>query len=92
MRALRDAARGSELADRVAPAVSAEQVDAAVGQVAGEHGRGLSRGHADLAVLRADVLDVLRDSHLLVPDGDGFRLHAAAARYAPQATYAEGLF
>ncbi len=90
--AVRDAARGSALRDRVAPAVSTEQVDTAVGHVGREHGRGLSRGHADLAVLRADVLDVLREAHLLAPDGDGFRLHAAAARYAPQATYAEGLF
>jgi uncharacterized protein (TIGR02678 family) len=92
VRAVRDSARGSELADRVAPAVSANQVDAAVGEIARDHGRGLSKGHADLAALRSDVLDVLRDAHLLVPDGDGFRLHAAAARYAPQATYAEGLF
>ena len=92
VRSVREAARGTAFAHRVAPVVTDEQVDAAVAQVARDHGRGLSKGHADLALLRADVLEVLRDAHLLVPDSDGFRLHAAAARYAPQTTYAEGLF
>ena len=43
-------------------------------------------------MLRADVLELLGQVGLLVPDGDGFRLHPAAARYAPLTTYAEGLF
>ena len=55
-------------------------------------GCGLRKAYADTDVLRADVLEVLGQVALLVPDGDGFRLHPAAARYAPQTTYAEGLF
>ncbi len=88
----REQVRGGELADRVAVTVTPAQLDAAVERVAADHGRGLRKVYADVAVLRADVLDVLRDVQLLVPTGHGFRLHAAAARYAPQTTYAEGLF
>lgn len=72
--------------------VSAQQVDAALTRVVADHGRGLRKAYVDPGVLRADVLEVLGAVGLLVPAGENFRLHAAAARYAPQATYAEGLF
>ncbi len=78
--------------DREDDAVSAQAVDEALARVVKDHGRGLRKAYADADVLRADVLEVLAQVALLVPDGDGFRLHPAAARYAPQTTYAEGLF
>ena len=72
--------------------VSAQDLDRGLEKVVADHGRGLRKAYADTDVLRADVLEVLNQVALLVPDGDGFRLHPAAARYAPQTTYAEGLF
>ena len=72
--------------------VSAQDLDRGLEKVVADHGRGLRKAYADTDVLRADVLEVLGQVALLVPDGDGFRLHPAAARYAPQTTYAEGLF
>ena len=72
--------------------VTEEQVGAALARVVADHGRGLRKAYEDVELLRADVLEVLGAMGLLVRDGDGFRLHAAAARYAPTTTYAEGLF
>ena len=63
-------------------------VERAVHAVAGEHGRGLRKAYADVDLLRADVVEVLTDAGLL---RDGC-LHAAAARYAPVTSYADGLF
>jgi uncharacterized protein (TIGR02678 family) len=63
-------------------------VERAVTAVAAEHGRGLRKAYADVALLQADVAEVLRDSGLL---RDG-ALHASAARYGTTTTYAEGLF
>lgn len=65
-----------------------DALDTAVAAVAAEHGRGLRKAYADVALLRADVREVLADSGLL-RDGS---LHAAAARYAPVTTFADGLF
>lgn len=66
----------------------ADAFERAVQAVATEHGRGLRKAYADVAVLQADVAEVLRDSGLVRDDS----LHAAAARYATTATYADGLF
>ena len=63
-------------------------VERAVDAVAGEHGRGLRKAYADVDLLRADVVEVLTGAGLL---RDGC-LHAAAARYAPLTSYADGLF
>lgn len=63
-------------------------IERAVATVAADHGRGLRKAYADLDLLRGDVVQVLTDSGLLRRG----RLHAAAARYAPVTTYAEGLF
>ena len=65
-----------------------DAIERAVATVAADHGRGLRKAYADLDLLRADVVQVLTDSGLL----RGNQLHAAAARYAPVTTYAEGLF
>lgn len=89
---VRDARETAAVDDRVARPVTARQVDAAVARVAQDHGRGLSKGYADMVLLRADVLEVLRGVGLLVGGPEQFRLHAAAARYTAQTTYAEGLF
>lgn len=86
---VRDDARGSGRAWWPLPAGA---VDVAVAAVAAEHGRGLRKGYADLALLRADVVEVLTDSGLLSCAHPPHALHAAAARYAAQTTYAEGLF
>ena len=81
-------------------------VDKAVSAVAAEHGRGLKKAYVDVELLRADVVEVLSDSGLLrgcgplrdgglLRDGAGLsdgELHAAAARYAPVTSYADGLF
>lgn len=72
--------------------VSREEVDAALARVVADHGRGLRKAYADVELLRADVLEVLGQVGLLTRAADGFRLHPAAARYAPRTTYAEGLF
>jgi len=82
---VRDDARGSGRAWWPLPELA---VAVAVREVQAQHGRGLRKAYADVAVLHADVVDVLTGSGLL---RDG-HLHAAAARYAPQTTYAEGLF
>ncbi|MBC7678087.1 MAG: TIGR02678 family protein [Pseudorhodobacter sp.] len=68
-------------------------VDRAVAAVVAEHGRGLKKAYDDVELLRGDVVEVLTDSGLLrgALDGEG-ELHAAAARYAPVTTYADGLF
>jgi uncharacterized protein (TIGR02678 family) len=72
--------------------LTAQDLDRALAKVVADHGRGLRKAYADPEVLRADVLELLGQIGLLVPDGDGFRLHPAAARYAPQTSYADGLF
>lgn len=65
-----------------------DAVERAVATVAADHGRGLRKAYADLDLLRADVVSLLTDSGLLRANA----LHAAAARYAPVTSYAEGLF
>lgn len=82
---VREAARGG---DQAWWPLEDGAVERAVDAVAAEHGRGLRKAYADVSLLRADVVDVLTDAGLL---RDG-RLHAAAARYAPVTTYADGLF
>lgn len=87
---VRDAARGSsEPWWPLAP----DALEQAVAQVVAEHGRGLRRAYADTELLTQDVTDLLTGMGLLrdVQPGPGM-VHAAAARYAPVTTYAEGLF
>ena len=57
-----------------------------------EHGRGLRKAYSDSEVLGEDVLEVLTGSGLVRRTDEGLAVHAAAARYAPQTTYAERLF
>ncbi|MGI8535139.1 MAG: TIGR02678 family protein [Mycobacteriales bacterium] len=92
VRDTRDEARAAQLGDRVTRPVSDDQLDAAVKVVAAEHGRAFKKAYADLAVLRADVVELLTGVGLLRPDGTHWQLHGAAARYAAQTAYAEGLF
>ncbi len=63
-------------------------VDRAVAAVVAEHGKGLRKAYADVALLRADVVEVLIGSGLLRRDA----VHAAAARYGTTTSYAQGLF
>jgi uncharacterized protein (TIGR02678 family) len=63
-------------------------LERAVADVSAEHGQGLKKAYEDLAVLTADVVEVLTDAGLL---RDG-AVHAAGARYAPVTTYAGTLF
>lgn len=89
---VRDARDAGGANDTERTDVTAAQVDAALAKVVADHGRGLRKAYADPDVLRGDVLEILGQVALLVTTGEGFRLHPAAARYAPQTTYAEGLF
>jgi len=66
--------------------------DGALAAVVAEHGRGLKKAYDDVALLRADVVEVLSESGLLRRTDGGFEVHAAAARYAARTSYAEGLF
>jgi uncharacterized protein (TIGR02678 family) len=88
--AAREPARGAEVADRVWRSVT--DFDGALAAVVAEHGRGLKKAYDDVALLRADVIEVLTESGLLRRTDDGFEVHAAAARYAARTSYAEGLF
>ena len=82
---VREAARGSGQAWwPLAPGA----VEQAVSQVAAEHGRGLRKAYGDTDLLLRDVTELLTGVGLLRPGS----IHAAAARYAPVTTYAEGLF
>lgn len=89
VREVREDARAAPVTDRVSWPVTEERLSAAVTAVVAEHGRGLRKAYADPAALRPDVVAVLSGMGLLLP---GPRLHAAAARYAPQTTFTEGLF
>ncbi len=89
---VREDARSAELTDRVWRVVPEGAFEQAVRSVVAEHGRGLRKAYADAEVLSEDVLDVLTESGLLRRTADGLAVHAAAARYAPQTSYAEGLF
>jgi len=90
---VRDVCEQVQVHGEAQQAVTAAQVDAALTRIVADHGRGLRKAYADPDVLRADVLEVLGQVGLLVPaDEGGFLLHAAAARYAAQTSYAEGLF
>ncbi len=82
---VREAARGSGQAWWPLPPAALEQ---AVADVAAEHGRGLRRAYADTDLLARDVVELLTGVGLLRPG----LIHAAAARYAPVTSYAEGLF
>lgn len=83
-------ARSVEVADRVWRPVA--DFDGALTAVVAEHGRGLKKAYDDVALLRADVIEVLTESGLLRRTDDGLEVHAAAARYAARTSYAEGLF
>lgn len=63
-------------------------LDRAVDAVAAEHGRGLKKAYDDVALLQADVVEILTGSGLLRV-GEQVAVHAAAARYAPVTTYPE---
>jgi uncharacterized protein (TIGR02678 family) len=89
---VREDARSAELLDRVWRVVPDGAFERAVGFVVAEHARGLRKAYADAEVLGEDVLEVLTESGLLRSTPDGLAVHAAAARYAPQTSYAERLF
>jgi uncharacterized protein (TIGR02678 family) len=89
---VREDARSAELPDRVWSLVPDGAFEQAVSWVAGEHARGLRKAYADLGVLAEDVLEVLTESGLLRRTSEGLAVHSAAARYAPQTSYAERLF
>lgn len=89
---VREDARSAELSDRVWRAVPDGAFEQAVRSVGAEHARGLRKAYADAEVLGEDVLEVLTDSGLLRRTEGGLAVHAAAARYAPQTSYAERLF
>ncbi len=89
---VREDARAAEPAERVWRLVPEGAFEQAVRAVVAEHSRGLRKAYADLDLLAGDVLEVLTDSGLLRRTGEGLDVHAAAARYAPQTSYAEGLF
>ena len=92
VRDVREQARSAGVADRVAWPLTDAQVTAAVRAVVAEHGRGFRKAYADPAALEPDVVEILTGMGLLLAGASGPRLHAAAARYAPQTSYAEGLF
>lgn len=87
----RDAARESDLDDRVWRLVGPGQVDLAAGEVYAEWGRGLRREHRDdLARARADAQDLLVAVGLVrLPAAGGWLVHAAAARYAARPALTE---
>lgn len=89
---LREDARSAELGDRVWRVVPDGAFEHAVQSVCDEHGRGLRKAYADSEVLGQDVLEVLAGSGLVRRTDEGLAVHAAAARYAPQTSYAERLF
>jgi len=89
---VREDARSAELADRVWRVVSEGAFEQAVLFVVAEHSRGLRKAYADAEVLGEDVLDLLTEFGLLRRTDEGLAVHASAARYAPQTSYAEGLF
>ena len=88
--AAREPARGAEVAERVWRPVA--DFDAALAAVVAEYGRGLKKAYDDVALLRADVVEVLTEGGLLRRTDAGFEVHAAAARYAARTSFAEGLF
>ncbi len=65
--------------------VSDADFDAAVSRVLEAYGRGFAKDFREPDFLRTHVADTLAAFGLLRPDGDGFLLHAAAARYATNA-------
>lgn len=89
---VREDTRSADLTERVWRAVPQGALEQAVRSVGAEHARGLRKAYADVEVLAQDVLEVLTQSGLLRRTPEGIELHAAAARYAPQTAYAEGLF
>ena len=89
---VREEARAAESGDRVWRALSEGAFERAVAVVRSDHARGLRKAYDDLEVLGADVLEVLTEAGLLRRTAEGLAVHAAAARYAPQTTYAEKLF
>ncbi len=89
---VREDARAADLSERVWRVVPEGAFEQAVRSVGTEHARGLRKVYADTEILGADVLEVLTGCGLLRRTPDGLAVHAAAARYTPQTTYAEGLF
>jgi hypothetical protein len=52
--------------------------------------RGLRKDHRDNPdVVFDEAIEILADAGLVQRDADGFRVHAAAARYAPKAQLIE---
>lgn len=88
--AAREPARAAAVLERVWRPVA--DFDGALAAVVAEHGRGLKKAYDDVALLRADVVEVLTESGLLRRTDDRFEVHAAAARYAARTSYAEALF
>ena len=89
---VREEARSAELTERVWRLVPEGAFEQTVRSVRAEHGRGLKKAYADVEVLGEDVLELLTEAGLLRRTEAGLAVHAAAARYAPQTSYAEGLF
>ena len=89
---VREDARAAEPAERVWRVLPLGAFEQAVRAVVAEHSRGLRKAYADVDLLAGDVLEVLTDAGLLRRTSEGLDVHAAAARYAPQTFYAEGLF
>ena len=85
-------ARSSEPGERVWRPLPDSAFQQAVQSVHDEHGRGLRKAYSDDEVLGEDVLEVLTGAGLLRRTDKGLVVHAAAARYAPQTSYAERLF
>ena len=82
--AVRDDAREATADARATWPVTDAQLDTALAEVLSERGHAFRKAYSDAAVARAEVLDVLAGTGLLRLGAQGFDLHAAAARYAPQ--------
>lgn len=89
---VRDDARAADVQDRVWRLVPDGAYERVVRSVVAEHGRFLRKAYADADLLGDDVRDTLVESGLLRRTEAGLFVHAAAARYAPQTSFAEGLF
>lgn len=79
-----------DVADRVWRPVPIDAVQAAVSELLTTYRRALKKDHRDNPVLlQAEALAVLRGFGLVRVTGEGWLIHAAAARYAARPTIAE---
>lgn len=85
----KDRAREDDAAGRTWRDVPPKTVDAAVAEIVATYGQGFRKAHrADEGLLRAEAVDVLVGMGLVQVQGaGGWRLHAAAARYATAAVF-----